>query len=229
MKWKLKFQVEVGMDVKLFCGNGYNVFVWVDVIVFGIVFNLYVIVGLEKDFNFGDNIYQVNCDKYDCSFWYCIIFCVFVDFIKELIWLNFNGVNCCVEVYLNGILLGKLDGFMYCGYFNVILIVNCDKENVLVVFVYMFDILLVNQGSLIYLFSGGWDWMFYVLGLNSGIIDKVFFINMGIVILIDFWICINLFICVRVDLSVVFDVKNNLVEKMKVLVCGIIILGNIVF
>ena len=67
-----------------------NVSAWVDAVVPGTAFNSYVIAGLEKDPNFGDNIHQVNRDKYDCSFWYRTTFRVPADFTKELIWLNFN-------------------------------------------------------------------------------------------------------------------------------------------
>ena len=93
MRWKLKPQAEVGTDVKSLCENGYNVSAWVDAVVPGTAFNSYVIAGLEKDPNFGDNIHQVNRDKYDRSFWYRTTFRVPADFTKELIWLNFNGVN----------------------------------------------------------------------------------------------------------------------------------------
>ena len=229
MKWKLKPQAEVGTDVKSLCGNGYNVSAWVDAIVPGTAFNSYVIAGLEKDPNFGDNIHQVNRDKYDRSFWYRTTFRVPADFTKELIWLNFNGVNRRAEVYLNGTLLGKLDGFMHRGHFNVTSIVNRDKENVLAVLVHMPDTPLANQGSPTYLSSGGWDWMPYVPGLNSGITDKVFLTNTGTATLIDPWIRTNLPTRARADLSVALDVKNNSVEKTKVLVRGTITPGNIVF
>ena len=158
----------------------------------GTAFNSYVIAGIEKDPNFGDNIHQVNRDKYDRSFWYRTTFRVPADFTKELIWLNFNGVNRRAEVYLNGTLLGKLDGFMHRGHFNVTSIVNRDKENVLAVLVHMPDTPLANQGSPTYLSSGGWDWMPYVPGLNSGITDKVFLTNTGTATLIDPWIRTNL-------------------------------------
>ena len=51
---------------------------------------------------------------------------------------------------------------------------------------------LANQGSPTYLSSGGWDWMPYVPGLNSGITDKVFLTNTGTATLIDPWIRTNL-------------------------------------
>ena len=51
---------EVGTDVKVtFVETGYNVSAWVDAVVPGTAFNSYVIAGLEKDPNFGDNIHQV--------------------------------------------------------------------------------------------------------------------------------------------------------------------------
>ena len=209
MRWKLKPQAEVGTDVKSLCENGYNVSAWVDAVVPGTAFNSYVIAGLEKDPNFGDNIHQVNRDKYDRSFWYRTTFRVPADFTKELIWLNFNGVNRRAEVYLNGTLLGKLDGFMHRGHFNVTSLVNRDKENVLAVLVHIPDTPLANQGSPTYLSSGGWDWMPYVPGLNSGITDKVFLTNTGTATLIDPWIRTNLPTRARADLSVALDVKNN--------------------
>ncbi|URM36136.1 hypothetical protein [Flavobacterium anhuiense] len=43
---------------------------WVKAVVPGTIFNSYVVSGLEKDPNFGDNIYQVDKSKYDRSFWY---------------------------------------------------------------------------------------------------------------------------------------------------------------
>ena len=229
MRWKLKPQAEVGTDVKSLCENGYNVSAWVDAVVPGTAFNSYVIAGLEKDPNFGDNIHQVNRDKYDRSFWYRTTFRVPADFTKELIWLNFNGVNRRAEVYLNGTLLGKLDGFMHRGHFNVTSLVNRDKENVLAVLVHIPDTPLANQGSPTYLSSGGWDWMPYVPGLNSGITDKVFLTNTGTATLIDPWIRTNLPTRARADLSVALDVKNNSVEKTKVLVRGTITPGNIIF
>ena len=229
MRWKLKPQAEVGTDVKSLCENGYNVSAWVDAVVPGTAFNSYVIAGMEKDPNFGDNIHQVNRDKYDRSFWYRTTFRVPADFTKELIWLNFNGVNRRAEVYLNGTLLGKLDGFMHRGHFNVTSLVNRDKENVLAVLVHIPDTPLANQGSPTYLSSGGWDWMPYVPGLNSGITDKVFLTNTGTATLIDPWIRTNLPTRARADLSVALDVKNNSVEKTKVLVRGTITPGNIIF
>ena len=50
--------------------SGYKSQGWVKAIVPGTVFSSYVAAGLEKDPNFGDNIYKVDKKKYDRNFWY---------------------------------------------------------------------------------------------------------------------------------------------------------------
>lgn len=72
---------------------------------------------------------------------------------------------------------------------------------------------LANQGSPTYLSSAGWDWMPYVLGLNSGITDKVYLSNTGNVILVDPWIRTDLPTRSRADLAINMEVKIMLVKK----------------
>lgn len=227
--WKLKPQAEVKGDANTLCNAGYNVSSWVDAVVPGTAFTAYVNAGLEKDPNFGDNIHKVDRAKYDGSFWYRTEFKVPADFDKELIWLNFNGVNRKAEVYLNGHSLGILDGFMHRGRFNVTDIVNKTGENVLAVLVHMPQTPLANCGSPTYLSSGGWDWMPYVPGLNMGITDKVFLSNTGGVTLIDPWIRTDLPTRARADLSVQLEVKNNESKPVKAIVTGTIKPGNVTF
>ncbi|MCC8172062.1 MAG: discoidin domain-containing protein [Parabacteroides sp.] len=227
--WKVKAREEVGPDVSALCESTYNASAWVDAVVPGTIFNAYVVAGLEKDPNFGDNIHQVDRSKYDRSFWYRTTFPVPDDFTKERIWLNFDGVNRRAEIYLNGVALGKLDGFMHRGRFDITKMANRDRENVLAVLVHMPDTPLANQGSPTYLSSGGWDWMPYVPGLNSGITDKVFLTNTGTITLIDPWIRTDLPTRARADLSVALEVKNHSAEKAKVRVRGTITPENVVF
>lgn len=83
--WKLKPQAEVSQGASALCEIGYNASAWVDAVVPGTAFNSYVVAGLEQDPNFGDNIHQVDRNKYDRSFWYRTTFRVPADFTKELI------------------------------------------------------------------------------------------------------------------------------------------------
>jgi beta-galactosidase/beta-glucuronidase len=145
----------------------------VEGVVPGTVFTSYVAAGREEDPNFGDNIQRVDRNKYDRSFWYRTEFTLPKDFTKERVWLNMNGVNRSAEVILNGKMLGRLDGFMQRGRFDITTVVNRQGENKLEILVSIPRKPLANQGSPNYLSSGGWDWMPYVPGLNSGITDKI--------------------------------------------------------
>src|ERR1700754_4621366 len=64
---------------------------WVAASVPGTVFGSFVADGLEKDPNFGDNIYKVDRSTYDRNFWYRTSFRVPAGFTKEHISLNFKG------------------------------------------------------------------------------------------------------------------------------------------
>ena len=66
---------------------------WVEATVPGTAFAAYVAAGKEKDPNFGDNIHQVDRSKYDREFWYYTEFEVPAELDKELLWLNFRGIN----------------------------------------------------------------------------------------------------------------------------------------
>lgn len=227
--WKLKPQAEVNGDGAVLCSTGFDASTWVDAVVPGTAFNSYVVAGLEKDPNFGDNIHQVSREKYDRSFWYRTTFDIPADFTKDLIWLNFNGVNRRADIYMNGVFLGRLDGFMHRGRFDVTRIAKRDAKNVLAVLVHMPDTPLANQGSPTYLSSGGWDWMPYVPGLNSGITDKVFLSNTGKATVRDPWIRTDLPTNARADVSVEMEVKNNSSKKSKFVVRGTILPGDITF
>lgn len=227
--WKLKPQAEVSADASALCRTDYDASQWVDAVVPGTAFNAYVTAGLEKDPNFGDNIQQVDRNKYDRSFWYRTEFDIPADFDRELTWLNFRGVNRKADIYLNGTFLGSLDGFMHRGHFDITGLMKKDRRNVLAVLVHMPQTPLANQGSPTYLSSGGWDWMPYVPGLNSGITDKVFLSNTGKVTLIDPWVRTDLPTNARADLAVKLDVKNNSGETVKATVRGTIRPGDVTF
>ena len=180
----------------------------VEAVVPGTVFTAYVNAGHEEDPNFGDNIHRVDRAKYDRSFWYRTEFGIPQDFNnKERVWLHFQGVNRRAEIYLNGSLLGVLDGFMHRGRFDITQAVQ--EKNILLVKVDIPQKPLANQGSPTYLSSGGWDWMPYVPGLNSGITDKVWLSVSGTTTLIDPWVRSDLPTLAKAELSVEMEVKNH--------------------
>lgn len=148
---------------------------WTEATVPGTVFAAYVDAGKEKDPNFGDNIHQVDRSKYDREYWYRTEFEVPAELDKELLWLNFRGINRKGTIFLNGTRLGELDGFMHRGRFDVTKIVRRSGKNTLAVLVDIPRGSLGNNASPTYICSAGWDWMPYVPGLNSGITTRCIF------------------------------------------------------
>ena len=227
--WKVKPQAETDTDSLQLFRSDYPLKDWVDAIVPGTVFSSYVAAGLEKDPNFGDNIYQVDKTKYDRSYWYRTEFSVPASFTQEKIWLHFQGINRRGEVFLNGHRLGLLDGFMHRGKFDITALINPAGRNVLAVLVQTPQHPMANFASPTYICSGGWDWIPYVPGLNSGITDKVFLSNSGPVTLEDPWIRTLLPTNARADLVIAVTAKNNSSAQQEVTLKGVIQPGSIEF
>jgi|GEM_PF-59387 len=209
--------------------SGDNADSWVTAVVPGTVFASYVAAGLEKDPNFGDNIYKVDRTKYDRSFWYRTEFVVPAGYSKKKIWLNFKGVNRKAEIYLNEVLIGSLDGFMQRGKFDVTALVHRSGKNVLTVLVSIPRQSLANLGSPTYLSAAGWDWMPYVPGLNSGITDNVYLSNTDDLTIADPWIRASLPTNARAELSVQVEVRNQADHSRTGILKGVITPGNIEF
>jgi hypothetical protein len=226
--WKIKPQADVANTADISQPN-YKTDNWVNAVVPGTVFASYVAAGLEKDPNFGDNIYKIDKAKYDRSFWYRTEFMIPSSYTQKHIWLNFRGVNRKADIYLNGTLLGSLDGFMQQGRFDITAIAGRTTKNVLAVLISIPLQPLANVGSPNYVSSAGWDWMPYVPGLNSGITDNVYLSNTGAVTISDPWIRTSLPTNARADISIALDVKNNAPTSQTAMVEGVITPGNIQF
>jgi hypothetical protein len=227
--WKVKAQADLGADSLEIYKNGYAATDWVKAIVPGTVFSSYVAAALEKDPNFGDNIYKVDKKRYDRNFWYRTEFNVPASFNKQKIWLNFKGINRKAEIYLNGKKIGALDGFMQRGMYDVTRLVNKTGTNTLAVLVYCPLNPLVNYASPTYIPSASWDWMPYVPGLNSGITDDVYLTNTGSLTIDDPWIRTDLPTTARAEVSISVGVKNSTDAFQTGTLTGVINPGNIQF
>ncbi|WP_222597267.1 glycosyl hydrolase 2 galactose-binding domain-containing protein [Chitinophaga pinensis] len=157
--WYVQSDAEIGTKAK---DPQLQISDWIKAIVPGTTFSSFVAAGKEADPNFGDNIYKVDRSKYDRDFWYRTTFKVPATYAKKRVWLNFNGVNRKASVYLNGKLIGHLDGFMDRGHFDITNDVGADGNNVLAVLVSIPIQPLANVGSPNYVASAGWDWIPYV-------------------------------------------------------------------
>jgi hypothetical protein len=224
--WYIKPDAETGATGK---DPGLNTINWIKAVVPGTTFASYVADGQEKDPNFGDNIYKVDRNKYDRDFWYRTSFRIPADYAQKTIWLNFNGVNRKGDIYLNGKLLGSLDGFMQRGHYDITTSINQDGDNTLAVLIKIPQQPLANVGSPNYVSSAGWDWMPYVPGLNSGITDKVYLSSGGDLTIQDPWIRTELPSNAKAVVSIAMQVKNNGPRDIDGMLEGTIMPGNIRF
>lgn len=207
--WKLKPQDEIGRDSIKIYSDSYNAENWVKAVVPGAAFTSYVEVGIEKDPNFGDNIYKVDKQKYNKNFWYRTTFNTPSYKEGENVWLNFEGINRKGEIFLNGHRLGALDGFMNRGNFKITDILNRGEKNVLAVLVKYPPVPIPNYQSPTYISSDGWDWMPSVPGLLSGITDDVFLSVTGAVTIADPWIRTKVPSKDKGIISISADLKNS--------------------
>jgi len=161
---------------------------WIDAVVPGTVFTSYVQAGLEKDPNYGDNIYKADHHKYDRNFLYK------TEFVSPEVsggrrcLLHFSGINRKGEIFLNGVRLGLLDGFMERGDFDITSLLAPSGKNVLTVLVSWPGRPIANHASPTYISSDSWDWMPSVPGLLQGIVSDVYLSVTGGVVINDPWI-----------------------------------------
>jgi len=229
VKWLIKADLDLkGNKVKPYQPE-LNTENWVQGIVPGTVFSTYVAAGLEKDPNYADNIYQVDKKKYDRGFWYRTQFNLPKNHQSEKIWLNFEGINRKGDIYFNNQFIGRLDGFMQRGKFDITELIEKDKPNTLAVLVYCPQTPVTNYASPTYTSSSSWDWMPYVPGLNSGITDDVYITSSGMVTLNDPWIRTDKLADGEAELSLSVLLKNHSDEKKEGLLSGIMQPGNISF
>ncbi len=227
--WKLKPQQEIGKDSNNMFATTYNSSNWVDAVVPGAVFTSYVNAGLEKDPNFGDNIYKVDKSKYNRNFWYRTTFKTPVPQTGEKTWLNFEGINRKGEVFFNGTRLGLLDGFMNRGRFDISALLSASGDNVLAVLVYWPTLPISNLASPTYISSDGWDWMPSVPGLLNGITDDVYLSTSGGVTITDPWIRTELPSLQQAEVGISMDLHNNTTTSADATITGTINPGNISF
>jgi len=194
--WKLRPQEVIGRD------SG-----WVDAVVPGCVFASYVAAGLEKDPNFGDNIYKVDPSKYNRNFWYRTEFGTPAGGTK--CWLHFRGVNRKGEIFFNGVRLGLLDGFMERGDFDITGLLSPSGRNVLAVLVYWPGKPIANHASPTYISSDGWDWMPSVPGLLQGITGDVYLTLTGGIVIEDPWVRTDLPSRKEAVVSVQMGLRNH--------------------
>lgn len=239
ISWRV-FPVDMdSSSVAVLSTPGYDVSTWIPSKVPGTYFVDYVNAGIEKDPDFGDNIYNVDEKKYNKEFWYRTEFEVPAGFTKDKLWLNFKGVNKEGTFILNGELLGSVTGFMLRSVFDVSTKVKTGK-NVLLVKTNVPDVRKSRQPTWAldtwanfamptYMASAGWDWMPYVPGLNCGITNDVYLSTTGVVKLEDVWVRSEVPDIKQANISINATIHNCNNQSVTGTLTGTILPGNILF
>ena len=220
--WKVAPQGEVKESGEQLSAMGYAGGKWIAAHVPGTAFGDYVLAGVEKDPNFGDNVWNIgkgNKNRYDQNYWYRTEFTVPRGYFSGgRIWLNLAGVHRDGDVYINGKKVGTMLGFFQRGRFDITALVNRNGKNSLAVLAHLMDVPKEkgpdglwnhNRCSPALLCSRGWDWMPRVPGLNTGILKDVYLTHSGEVSLLNPWIRSDLPKVTEAELSVQTELTNS--------------------
>ena len=143
------------------------------------------------------------------------------------LWLEFDGINHCAEIWLNGTKLGTIEGAFIRGKYDITNIVNKKDNNILAVRIIppAHPGIAVERKKGVKLFNGGaqgkdsptmlasigWDWMPGVRDRGIGIWNKVRLRNTGPVIIGDTQIITDLPLPAtnKADITIKIPLQNN--------------------
>jgi hypothetical protein len=161
---------------------------WMVATVPGTVLTSYRNDGAIADPDFGENQYAISDSFFCADFWYRDEFTAPAKRMADgRYWLDFDGINWKADVYLNGVLVGRIDGGFMRGRFDVTGLVKPGSRNALAVRVIANanpgstkdkEGRNVNGGALgfdnpTFHASVGWDWISTIRGRNTGIWSDV--------------------------------------------------------
>ena len=185
--WRLQRASLVSAAGEQISTPGYAAQDWMIATVPGTVLTSYLNDGAIADPDFGDNQYAIS-DSFFCSdFWYRDRFTAPTLQPGQHLWLNFDGINWKAEIYLNGEHVGRIDGGMMRGRFDVTSLIHPGVANALAVRI----IANANPGSTkdkagrtlnggalgrdnpTFHAAAGWDWISTIRGRDDGIWNNV--------------------------------------------------------
>lgn len=186
--WKIQRSSEVSAKGEEISTSEFDAENWIVATVPGTVLSSYKNIGALPDPNYADNQLNISESFFYSNFWYRNEFSLPVDFKKERLFLNFDGINWKANVYLNGKKIGLIEGAFKRGIFDItdeavqgknVLAVEIIKNN------HIGAIKEKNKQSTD--FNGGilgadnptfhatigWDWIPTIRGRNIGIWNDV--------------------------------------------------------
>lgn len=167
----------------------------------GTVLVSYWNIGALPDPNYGANQLYISDSFFYSDFWYRTEFTAPSSYNGKRVHLNLDGINWKADIYLNGRMVGHIDGAFMRGKYDVTDLLVPGQTNAVAVRLIKNDTpghmkqktfanTDVNGGTLggdnpTYHASIGWDWIPTVRGRNDGIWDDVYMTTSGPVTIED--------------------------------------------
>jgi hypothetical protein len=224
--WKLQRDSLVSADGSALSKPGFQDKDWLPATVPGTTLTSYYSAGALANPDYGANQLTISDSFFYADFWYRNEF-VAPPAAGKRVWLNFDGINWKADVYLNGELLGRIEGGFERGRFDVTNRIYAGQKNALAVRVEKnatpgsvkektFQNPDKNGGALgadnpTYHASIGWDWIPTIRGRNTGIWNSVYLTASGPVTIENPFVTTSFPLgdTTRADVQVEVTLRNN--------------------
>jgi hypothetical protein len=248
--WKLENAMFVGATPTDIARAGFDDSHWLPAVVPGTVLGSYLADGAIPDPWYGDQMSQISEEFFSRNdFWYRCHFLLPSGDVGKHIWLDFDGINWKADVFLNGAMVGHIDGAFIRGHFDVSSLARPGSTNTLAVLIHQVahpgpgprkvkhrklgsptsngD--LLGYDSPTFVASAGWNWLPIVRGREVGIWNDVRVEATGAVELLDLWVITDLPLpdTNRANLIVKTEVRNDTAQSQDGKLIGQI--GNLTF
>ena len=221
-RWQLARSTEVQATGKDISMPGFDSADWIWATVPGTVLTSYVNAGAVPNPNYADWVDQISESYFRSNFWYRDVFEWKPGANGERAFLNFDGINWKARVWLNGSLLGNIEGAFHRGRFDVTGLLS-EGENAVAVEILCnehFGVVKEKDANTTQFNGGilgadnptfhatiGWDWITTVRGRNAGIWNEVYLTREGAVTFSDPYVATH--IGPKVSVAPTVFVRNN--------------------
>ncbi len=198
--WKLQRASEVNEPGEAIASTDYKPIDWVIATVPGTVLSSFLNIGALPNPNYANNQLLVSESFFNSNFWYRNEFEIPVDFQRERVFLDFDGINWKANVFLNGQKAGRIEGAFIRGRLDITDLIKTGK-NVLAVEIIKnehvgavkeknkqstdFNGGILGADNPTFHATIGWDWIPTIRGRNIGIWNDVKLVTTGPVTIQD--------------------------------------------
>ena len=193
--WRLQRDSLVAADGAALSRPGFVDKDWLVATVPATVLSSYWNAGAIPDPNYGDNLNAISDSFFYADFWYRNEFVAPALASGRHAWLHFRGINWKADVYLNGELVGHVDGGFMRGLFDVTKTLKPGARNAIAVRIHKnatpgsvkektWESPDPNGGAIgaddpTYHATAGWDWIPSVRGRDIGIWSDIYLDSSG--------------------------------------------------